>query len=77
MASRREAKLLHFHIFAARAFQAILTVECVLDHYFEPKDTLVTAETKSKVVSQSSSEHPFVHPLSSSSASLAPWRVSC
>ena len=41
-----------------------------------PKRPLVTEETKSKVVNQSSRDQPFVHLLSSSPASLGPWRVS-
>ena len=44
-------------IFAAHAFQAILTI---LDDFFDTKET---AETKSKVVKQSSRDHPFVHLL--------------
>ena len=39
MASRQEAKLRHAHIFAARAFQAILTVWGVLDDFFDAKQT--------------------------------------
>ena len=39
MASRHEAKLRHAHIFATRAFQAILTVWGVLDEFLDAKET--------------------------------------
>ena len=39
--ARQKPKLLHAHIFAARAFQAILTIWGVLDDFFDPEVTFI------------------------------------